>query len=54
MPVYDYKCQKCSEAFTLIMSISDKEKKKIKCPKCKSTKVGQVYSGFVAVTSKKS
>jgi putative FmdB family regulatory protein len=54
MPVYDYKCGKCEEAFSLIMSVKEKETKKAKCPKCKSVKVKPVYSGFFAVTSKKS
>lgn len=54
MPVYDYKCEKCNESFSLVMSIKEKETKKIKCPKCKSAKVKPVYSGFFAVTSKKS
>jgi putative FmdB family regulatory protein len=54
MPVYDYKCGKCEEAFSLIMSVKEKETKKAKCPKCKSVKVKPVYSGFFAMTSKKS
>ena len=54
MPAYDYKCGKCGEAFSLIMSIKEKETKKVKCPKCKSVRVKPVYSGFFAVTSKKS
>ncbi len=54
MPVYDYKCEKCGNAFSLVMSISEKGAKKVKCPKCKSTRIKQVYSGFFAVTSKKS
>lgn len=54
MPIYDYKCEKCGESFSLAMSIKEKETKKVKCPKCKSSKVKPVYSGFFAVTSKKS
>ncbi len=54
MPVYNYKCEKCGETCSLIMSITEKETKKVKCPKCKSVKVKPVYSGFFAVTSKKS
>ena len=54
MPLYDYKCQKCGETFSLVMSFKEKETKKLECPKCKSSDVKQVYSGFFAVTSKKS
>lgn len=54
MPVYEFKCQKCGEVFSLVMSVKEHESKKIKCEKCKSLKVKPVYSGFFAVTSKKS
>ncbi len=54
MPVYDYKCGKCGKTFSMIMNIKEKETKKIKCPKCKSVRVKPVYSGFFAVTSRKS
>lgn len=54
MPIYDYKCQKCGESFSLVMSIKEKETRKVKCTKCKSVKVNPVYSGFFAMTSKKS
>ncbi|MGO9612294.1 MAG: FmdB family zinc ribbon protein [Dissulfurispiraceae bacterium] len=54
MPVYDYKCQKCGETFSLVMGIKEKEKKKVKCPSCKSSRLKPVYSGFFPMTSKKS
>ena len=54
MPTYDYQCQKCQNEFTLILSMSEHEKKKIRCPKCKSTKVKQLISAFTAKTSRKS
>jgi putative FmdB family regulatory protein len=54
MPQYDYKCTKCKKSFTVVMSVSEHDKKKVKCPKCRSTMVKPVYSGFVAMTSKKS
>lgn len=54
MPAYDFKCEKCGEAFSRVMSIGEKETKKVKCPACKSVKVRQVYSVFMAKTSKKS
>ncbi|MCL0038325.1 hypothetical protein M1N10_04865 [Thermodesulfovibrionales bacterium] len=54
MPVYDYKCAKCGEPFSLVMSVGEKDKKIADCPKCKSVEVKPVYSSFFAVTSKKS
>lgn len=54
MPTYDFTCEKCKKKFTLIMTISEYEKKKIRCPKCKSVRVKQQISPFQVVTSKKS
>ncbi|MEJ2314889.1 MAG: zinc ribbon domain-containing protein [Nitrospirota bacterium] len=54
MPQYDYECKKCGNRFTRIMTVSEHESKRVKCPKCKSQSVRPVYSGFTAVTSKKS
>ncbi|MFH1090046.1 MAG: zinc ribbon domain-containing protein [Pseudomonadota bacterium] len=54
MPTYEFRCEKCSKKFTEILSISEYEKKKIRCPKCKSTRVKQEITSFQTVTSKKS
>jgi putative FmdB family regulatory protein len=54
MPTYDFKCEKCNKKFTLIISLSEYEKKKFRCPKCKSTRVKQQITSFQTVTSKKS
>ena len=54
MPIYDFACGKCKKKFSLTMSISEYEKKKFQCPKCKSTEVKQQISSFQTVTSKKS
>jgi len=54
MPTYDFRCEKCKKKFSLMMTISEYEKKKIRCPKCKSTRVKQQISSFQAITSKKS
>lgn len=54
MPSYDFKCEKCNKNFTLTMMISEYERTKIRCPKCKSTRVKQQISPFQVVTSKKS
>jgi putative FmdB family regulatory protein len=54
MPVYDFRCEKCKKKFTLTMTVSEYETKKLRCPKCKSTRVKQQITGFQTITSKKS
>jgi putative FmdB family regulatory protein len=54
MPRYEFMCEKCDKPFELIMTISEREKADVKCPKCQDTKVLPQFSGFVAHTSKKS
>jgi putative FmdB family regulatory protein len=54
MPTYEYRCEKCGEEFTRIMSIHEHETGKVSCPKCKSEEVTQQMSGFIAKTSRKS
>ena len=54
MPTYDFICEKCNKKFTHIISLSKYEKKKFRCPKCKSTRVKQQITSFQTVTSKKS
>jgi len=52
--VAEFAVQKCRKPFELTMTISEREKAKVKCPKCKSTKVAPQLGGFVAQTAKKS
>ncbi|MBN2032757.1 MAG: zinc ribbon domain-containing protein [Deltaproteobacteria bacterium] len=54
MPTYEFRCEKCNERFTLILSILEYEKTKFRCPKCKSIRVKQEISPFQVKTSKKS
>ncbi|MBN2254359.1 MAG: zinc ribbon domain-containing protein [Deltaproteobacteria bacterium] len=56
MPTYDYQCQskKCGKKFTVFLSLSDYEKGKVACPKCKSKRVKQLPAIFIANTSRKS
>ncbi|MCX5852600.1 MAG: zinc ribbon domain-containing protein [Deltaproteobacteria bacterium] len=54
MPTYEFKCEKCKKAFSMVRSISEHAKSKVACPKCKSKKVTQVISVFMAKTSRKS
>ena len=54
MPRYEFLCQKCKKPFELTMTISEREKAKPKCPKCKGTKVTAQLGSFMGQTSKKS
>jgi len=54
MPRYEFMCEKCNQAFEVIMTFSEREKSEVKCPKCQGTKVVPQFSGFVAQTGKKS
>ena len=51
---YTYMCKDCKKSFTQMMSVSQHDKNKIVCPKCKGKKVEQQYAAFFAVTAKKS
>jgi len=54
MPSYEYICKKCHKKFTKVMTISEHDSKRVRCPKCSSVRVEQQYFSFFAVTSKKS
>lgn len=54
MATYEYRCEACKKSFTLIQRISEHDKAKVSCPKCKSVKVKQQISGFQVKTSRKS
>ena len=54
MPTYEFYCEKCKKPFSTILSISEFEKKKYQCPKCKGKKLKQQITSFQTITSKKS
>lgn len=54
MPTYTYRCEACRKAFSLQMTMSEHDKKRVKCPKCGSRKVRQHFGSFGVKTSKKS
>ena len=54
MPQYNFLCRACKKEFSKILTISEYEKSKIICPRCKSEDVEQRWAAFYAVTSKKS
>lgn len=42
MPIFDFSCQDCGNKFDLM--ISNRDKDKVKCPECGSSKVRQLLS----------
>ncbi|MHB9095328.1 MAG: FmdB family zinc ribbon protein [Eubacteriales bacterium] len=42
MPAYDFKCKSCEDKFTVRISISERDR--VKCPKCGSSIVQQVFT----------
>ena len=54
MSRYEFVCEKCKKGFELTMTSAEREKTKIRCPKCKSTKVVPQLALFRAQTSRKS
>jgi putative FmdB family regulatory protein len=54
MPRYEFTCETCKESFEQSMTIAERDKGGVKCPKCKGTKVVPQLGGFMAQTSKKS
>jgi putative FmdB family regulatory protein len=54
MPMYDYKCLDCGKESLVVLTLKQHETNKVTCPKCGSTKVQQLYTSFVAHTTKKS
>jgi len=55
MPYYDFRCEGCGKKFTEKQSFEDFDRgKRIKCPKCGSTKVRQEIRPVFAKTTKKS
>lgn len=54
MPTYEFECKKCGHEFTLEMAMHEHEKKKVRCPKCKSEEVKHVIASVFVTTSHKS
>ena len=48
------KCKKCNNKYSVMMTISEHEKKRPKCPKCGSMSCKQMITTFSVQTSKKS
>lgn len=54
MALYEYRCTACDHVFSVFHAVEAHGKTVVTCPKCKSAKVAQVFSGFYAKTVRKS
>lgn len=54
MPVYEYLCRDCQQAFEEVLTFTEYEKDEVVCPKCGSKNVEQEPASFFAVSEKKS
>jgi putative FmdB family regulatory protein len=54
MPLYEYICKKCQKKFSEVLTIKERDTKKVRCPKCQSAELDKVIEPFFAQTSKKS
>jgi putative FmdB family regulatory protein len=54
MPTYEFRCSDCKKEFQVVEPVSEYDPKKVKCPKCGSSRVEHLWSQVHVVTSKKS
>jgi len=54
MPMYDYTCMDCGKESLVVLTLKEHESSKVTCPNCGSIKMRQLYTSFVAHTTKKS
>jgi len=55
MPTYEFNCEKCGNKYAMVITLHEyeKEKDRFRCPKCKSKRVKQIFSSFIAKTTHK-
>ncbi len=54
MPMYDYICLDCGKESRVVLTLKEHERGDAACPECGSTKMRQMYTSFIAHTTKKS
>lgn len=54
MPMYDYKCLDCGKESLVILTLKEHESGNVACPLCRSARMQQLYTSFIAHTTKKS
>ena len=46
MPLYEFTCKKCGHQFEELLTLSEMEAGKLKCPACQSKRVERGFSSF--------
>lgn len=54
MPMYDYKCLDCGKESLVVLTLKEHETGNVVCLSCKGTRMQQLYTSFIAHTTKKS
>ena len=54
MPMYDYQCLACGKESMIVLTLKEHAAGNIPCPACGSTKIQQLFTSFIAHTTKKS
>jgi len=54
MPLYEYYCEKCKREVTVRMSLSEREKSGVACPKCGNRSMRPLLGTVFTQTSRKS
>jgi putative FmdB family regulatory protein len=54
MPMYDYKCLDCGKESLIVVTLKEHERGEVQCPSCGSKKLQQLFTSFIAHTTKKS
>jgi len=53
MPLYEYIYRKCHNKFDEVLTIKEREKNQVHCPKCQATDLEKVIESFFAKTASK-
>ena len=53
MPLYEYICRNCHNKFDQVLTIKERDTKKLQCPKCQSIDLEKVIEPFFAKTASK-
>ncbi|TKB70612.1 MAG: zinc ribbon domain-containing protein [Nitrospira sp.] len=54
MPMYDYTCLDCGKESLIVVTLNEHAAGEVACPACGSKKLQQLFSSFIAHTTKKS
>jgi putative FmdB family regulatory protein len=48
MPIYEYRCEKCSAKFDVLTSFAERDRAQV-CPTCESTRTRVLVSSFASL-----